>query len=353
MAFKLEKRVEPDNETLIEAMTVFETPKEFYDQARLMVTNEELVLIARMGMRICPVDELRKIAVENNLADDADGFIDSAWRRVIIDKTEDEETGEIKYKVTNFYVRYPIFAQYEPEMYRTIPKPVMDAMNEWDFSVYLAKNRQIVLDKMKGAGLGAKMHQSDFMSLDEALLAIDECETQITIVPCNCRAMLYYHHKPTDVCINLGRDQDALNSQQTRGYGRKVTKEEAKALIRQCYKDGLMQCGEYEHYCNCDGIGCYPMKMAKALGSRGAYPLAHYKIDFHEDECDHCGICAKMCNFNAFAYDAYKKVIFDPEKCYGCTICSANCPLNAIHLIKIEDTPIPGSRAAALAMKRG
>lgn len=352
MEFILEKRVEIDNETLVEAMTVFETPREFYDQARMMITNEELVLIARMGMKECTSDELRKIVSDYGLADDADELIDSAWRRVIIDKVEDEETKEIRYKVANFYARFPIFAQYEPEMYGTIPKPVMDAMNDWDFEVYLGKNRQVVLDKMKGIGLDARIHQSDFMTLDEALLAIDECETQISIVPCNCKSMLYYHHKPTDVCINLGRNQDALNSQQSRGYGRKVTKEEAKELIIQSNKAGLMQCGEYEHYCNCDGLSCYPMKMAKALGSRGAYPLAHFKIDFHEEECDHCGICAKMCNFNAFAFDAYKKVVFDAEKCYGCTICSTNCPQNAIHLIKIKDTPIPGSRAAALAMEK-
>ena len=352
MAYNLEKRVELDDVTLIEAMTVFETPREFYDAARLMITNEELVLIAKMGMRECGADELRKIISDNDLADDAEGFLDSAWRRVIIDKVEDEQTKELRYKVTNFYMRYPIFAQYEPEIYGTLQKPVIDALNDWDFEVYMAKNRQVVLDKMKGIGLNVRMHQSDFMTLDDALQAIDECETQISIVPCNCKAMMYYQHKPVEVCINLGRNQDAINSQQTRGYGKKVTKEEAKELIIQCNKDGLMQCGEYEHYCNCDGLACYPMKMAKALGSRGAYPLAHYRIDFHLDECDHCGICAKMCNFGAFYYDAYKKVAFDPEKCYGCTICSANCPQNAIHLVKIKDSPIPGSRAAALAMEK-
>ena len=123
MAFNLEKRVELDNETLISALTIFETPKEFYDQARLMVTNEELVLIAKMGMRVCSMDELKKIAADNNLADDVEGFIDSAWRRVIINKVEGGETGEIHYEVANFYSRFPIFAQYEPDVFGTIPKP--------------------------------------------------------------------------------------------------------------------------------------------------------------------------------------------------------------------------------------
>jgi ferredoxin len=351
MAYKLEKRIEIDNDTLVTAMKVFETPTEFYDQARLMVTNEELVLIANMGTEICAVDQLKKIIADNDLADNPDGFIDSAWRRVVIDKVQDENTNEIKYAASSFYNRFSIFAQYEPAMYRTIPKSVIDAMNAWDFEVYLGYNRKTVLDKMKGVGLDVRIHQSDFMTLDEALRAIDECENNINIVPCNCKAMTYYHHKPTDVCINLGGHQDAINSQQSRGYGKNITKAEAKELISNCDKSGLMHVGEYEHYCNCDSICCYPLKMAKVLNSRGVYPRAHYKIDWHEDECNHCGECTRICNYSAFAYDAYKKVVFEPDKCYGCTICSTNCSENAIHLVRIESTPIPGSKEAAVAKK--
>lgn len=350
MSFILEKRVNVDEETVERAMHFYETPPQFYEAARLMVTDEELVLIANMGMKVCTVDEIKKIIADNNLADDAEGFIDSAWRRYIINKVKEEGADEVKYQIATFYARYPIFAQYEQKMYRTLPKPVIDALNDWDFEVYFAMHRKTVLDKMKGIGLNVRIHQSDFMPLEEALLAIDETENQITIVPCNCKTMTHYQHKPTDVCINLGKS-DPLNSQQARGYGKKVTKEEAKELISQCSKDGLMHCGEYEHYCNCDGVCCYPLRMARELGSRGVYPRAHYQIEFHESECDHCGKCADICNFNAFAYDAYGKVVFHPERCYGCTICSANCPLKAIHLKKIDATPIPGSKAA-LAMQK-
>jgi ferredoxin len=353
MEFELKKRIELDDETLREAMSVYETPNEFIDQCRLMCTNEELCLVAKMGINICSVDEIKKIIEKYDLADpeEYDAFIDSAWRRVIINKIIDRDTQELKYRAANFYARFPIFAQYEPDIYRTIPKHIMDAMNQWDFDVYFGINRNIVMDKMKGIGLDVLIHQCDFLTLDEALQAIDEAEHTITFVPCNCKSMVYYHHKPTQVCINLSKKQEDLNSQQSRGYGRVVTKEEAKEMIVQCSKDGLMHIGDYDHYCNCDRVCCYPIKMAETLGSRGAYPRQHYEISVDWDVCDHCGICTKICNFSAFAYDAYKKVTFDIDKCFGCTICTANCPLNCIHLTKIEESLIPGSKAYMAAQK--
>ena len=330
MEYTLEKRVEVSDETINKALIVFETPKEFYKQARLMITNEELVLLASMGVETRCLDELRTIVTDHGLADDADGFIDNAWRRVIIDKTKDKETNEIKYKSSNFYNRLPIFAQYEPDVYSTIPKHIMDAMCDWEYGIYLGANRKNVLSKLKGIGLDVKTHQNDFLTADEAMQVIDECENEISVVPCDCKALTYYHHKPTDVCILFDEELFRLNSQRSRGYGRSLSKDEAKELIRECSKAGLMHCGESSCICNCDGPSCFNIRMAAELESRHVYPRAHYRIDYHRDKCIDCGICTKICNFNAFSFTAYREVRFDPEKCYGCTICADNCPENAI-----------------------
>ena len=335
MAFTPVKRVEVSGETLDKALVAFETPKEFYKQARLMITNEELVLLAAMGVETHSLSGLVKIVEENNLADDAEGFIDNAWRRVIIDKTKDAQTNEIKYKAANFYNRFPVFAQYEPELYSTIPKYIMDAMSDWEYEIFLSLNRKGVLHRMKSVGPDEKMRQSDFLALDEALQAIDECENELRVVPCDCKAMTYYHHKPTDVCIDFGLRQSDLNSQRSRGYGSILSKEDAKELVRECSKAGLMHCGDISGFCNCDSPSCFPLRMAMELESRLIYPRAHYKIDYDRSKCDDCGICTRVCNFNAFSFTAYREVRYDPDKCYGCTICAANCPKKAIRLEKI------------------
>jgi len=334
MPYISEKRVEVSDEVTRKALIVFETPKEFYNQARLMITNEELVLLAAMGVETRCLDELCSIVAEFGLADDAGGFIDNAWRRVIIDKIEDMEANAIKYKAANFYNRFPVFAQYEPEIYSTVPKHIMDAMCDWEYEIYLGERRKNVLYKLKGLELDEKTHRIDFLTLDEAMQVIDECETEINVVPCDCKAMTYYHHKPTDGCINFGSDQFEINSQRNRGYGRKLSKEEAKELLRECGKAGLMHCGVSSGICNCDGPSCFNLRIAAELEARRVFPRAHYSIGYRRDKCTDCGICTKICNFNAFSFTAYREVRFDPDKCYGCTICADNCPENAIRLEK-------------------
>ena len=327
-----EKRVEISEENLKKALIVFEVPAEFSAQARLMITNEELVLLAAMGVETHSLGELKDISEKYDLADDAEAFIDNAWRRVIIDKVEDPRTGEIKYKAANFYKRLPFFAQYEPDIYSTIPKYIMDAMCDWYYNIYFGKNHSRVLYRMKGLGPDIKMSQSDFLRLDEAQQVIDGCENDIYVVPCYCKAMTYYHHKPVDVCLEMDNRQFELNSQISRGYGRKLSKEEAKELVSECSKAGLMHCGDTSGFCNCDSPSCFPIRMAMELGSRSIYPRAHYKIIFDRDKCENCGKCTTVCGFNAFSFTAYREVRFAPDKCYGCTGCATNCPSGAIRL---------------------
>jgi len=52
-----------------------------------------------------------------------------------------------------------------------------------------------------------------------------------------------------------------------------------------------------------------------------------------EDKCDGCGICAKICQFNAIAMVKKKVLIFD-EICHGCGACVIGCPKQAMYEVK-------------------
>jgi len=176
-------------------------------------------------------------------------------------------------------------------------------------------------------------------TLEEALAALDRApEDALHVVPCNCKAMVYYHNRPTEVCVRwFGKG--VPNSEFEKGHGRPLTREEARALIIDCNKKGLMQVGEYDGFCNCDGECCYPLKMARARGSRHVYPRAHWDVSHDKSLCVDCGRCAKVCNFGAFHFDAYKKMQFDPDRCWGCTVCATNCPKKAITLTRKPGVP--------------
>jgi len=51
------------------------------------------------------------------------------------------------------------------------------------------------------------------------------------------------------------------------------------------------------------------------------------KVD--EDKCTYCGICAKICAYNAIAVPG-KRVLVFPELCHGCGACAYLCPEKAI-----------------------
>ena len=336
------KRVDIDNETFLKAMHTYETPEKFYDQARIMLTNEEMIMIAEMGPEAVSHSALVKIIKDNNLAEDPEELITYSWRKSVLNKEKKEGSDEMHYKITSFYGLVSSYCRWESEVYRTFPKDVIDQINDYVFEVALGQHRKTILNRMNGIGFEDRYLQSDFLTLQEALQAIDEAKGPFHLVPCDCKSLVYYHHKNNNVCLNIGARSHSLNGAATKGLGEEISREEAKELVKRCNSQGLMQVGEHDGFCNCDGVCCFPIRRGKYLGARGIYPQAHWKIDFHEDECNHCGICAKLCNFGAFQYDAYKHVTFNPDKCYGCTICSSNCPKDAIHLIRTGARPVPG-----------
>ena len=64
------------------------------------------------------------------------------------------------------------------------------------------------------------------------------------------------------------------------------------------------------------------------------------KMNFHNDvnilrpsidenKCSHCGVCAKLCEFNALAVLPNQVMVFS-ELCHGCGLCAMACPNKAI-----------------------
>jgi MinD superfamily P-loop ATPase len=45
--------------------------------------------------------------------------------------------------------------------------------------------------------------------------------------------------------------------------------------------------------------------------------------------CDHCGICAEVCQYQALAVTGQRVLVFS-EMCHGCGSCALNCPARAI-----------------------
>jgi len=60
------------------------------------------------------------------------------------------------------------------------------------------------------------------------------------------------------------------------------------------------------------------------------------------DLCTACGICARVCPYNAIVVDVKKKTpaVVNTAACAGCGTCGAECPSNAIVLNHFTDQQI-------------
>ncbi len=315
---------------LRKAKELFGVPEEFYDVADLMVREPEWDLIAFMNGETMAEETITAYADEQRLSGDAPDFIRECYHRAILNKVPQDD-GSMKWKSADFYTRFPIYAQYEYYEYSRLPRETIEKLNAWDFQVYYGIYSHDVKQKM--AGVDTWVHNSHYLTLKEADAIVDRHADSIYLTACNCKAMMVFHGRPINVCVNF---DGGPNSILDRGHGERLTAEETKKKLREFNKAGLMQNGEDFAICNCDGYCCYPLHMARKAGSRGIYPRSHYHIDWHEDECVACGKCTKICNFGAFTKEG-KKITYHPDLCWECTICSENCPKGAIHLIPRED----------------
>jgi ferredoxin len=305
---------------------LFEVPAEAVEYVPLFLRNSEIQAIERMGRGVYPPAELA--AMISDIADDPDLLISEAYSRAVFDKAESGEwTG---YTVANFYRRLAYFAQYEPEIWKSIPEERRREMDEWYVRAYAEGARPRLEEALKD---GSRLIENAFFfTLEETMKIIDNLEDDAYMVPCNCKSVALNCDKPKDVCILFSK---GINSEWDRGHGKPLTKNEAKELIRFANRNGLMQTSEMEMaICSCDACCCYPVRASKMIGAKGLWPKQVYTLAWNGAKCIHCGKCAKMCNFGAFKKTG-ERVEFDGDNCWGCTICGNYCPVNAITFARV------------------
>jgi Pyruvate/2-oxoacid:ferredoxin oxidoreductase delta subunit len=303
----------------------------------LMYEEQEMRLLVAMQGQAVTIEQATKLL--GLRPEETTTLLQHAYGRHVIDK-ELRRDATI-YSPAAFDSRLDHFATYET-LWDDIPAEYRRAIDRRFLDQFIAKHRANIERKKQGLEAENALPNDTVMLLSEIEEMIGAAE-HVVVQPCDCRRLGQNCDRPVETCIWL---DDAALEALDRGYGRRLSREEAKEVARKADRSGLMHTADSEWrerglhaICNCCACDCYPFRAAQELGSKGAWPRSRYVAVHARELCSLCGACVRRCHFEAFYHDgstvdidgkAKKNVLYEKERCWGCGLCTSTCPSDAI-----------------------
>lgn len=186
----------------------------------------------------------------------------------------------------------------------------------------------------------------------EKVSAIVEQGQSFLVNECICKKEMKILGEPCDrpvhVCLAIAPMPGVFDKSPS---GRKLTKEEAYALLRETEEAGLVHLTgnvQFGHYyiCNCCKCCCGVLRSINEFGVPAATVInSHFRAEIDPDLCTGCGVCAEeRCQVGAVAEDGDTYRVL-PDRCIGCGLCVGTCPTGALSLVRkdpgeIEPPPL-------------
>ncbi len=159
--------------------------------------------------------------------------------------------------------------------------------------------------------------------------------------PCLCRteraALGKACSHPIETCMVFSTKENAFEGTLPTGFGRRVSREEALAVLDLAEREGLVHCTynvrqDQAFVCNCCSCCCGFLRAVKELDAPHMLVRSNWVSAIDADRCTACGECAApRCPMDAVAeHDGAFAV--DEDRCLGCGACTAVCPTDAVTL---------------------
>ncbi len=249
---------------------------------------------------------------------DVDTFLSEAYRHGVISYTDEDMTA---YKLGDFYDFLDIYAISQQEKYRQLPKADQKILADWAFNTYYSR---------LNPDLSVRPSNDEVLPLKDMLEFIEaNKEKPVYLNYCDCKSLNGDCGKPREVCITY---RDTINSYVHRELSKKITAEEAKQIVIDADKAGLMHTISGMSICNCCDDCCYVFRSQERRGSAGFWPKTANIISWDGKKCVHCGLCVRRCMMDVFKKPG-DRITIDTSRCVGCGICATACPKGALELV--------------------
>jgi NAD-dependent dihydropyrimidine dehydrogenase PreA subunit/DNA-binding MarR family transcriptional regulator len=193
-------------------------------------------------------------------------------------------------------------------------------------------------------------------AFEEARKYIDEADA-ITVSICYCRherRLLDHGCKfPDDVCLQFGPFANFVGE---RGFGRKITREEAHEILKKSADAGLIATSSntrdrIDFICNCCTCCCGILRGVSKYNAPVRSISSNYEAVIDSDACIGCGECVEKCQMGAITLDG-DTARLNAERCIGCGVCAYHCAAKAISLVTRPDFLEPPRSFRELMMRQ-
>jgi len=258
-----------------------------------------------------------------------------------------QKKGGIESKLKNGEKQYCnaplVVGMYEFQNYRLTPEFIKNFNKYTSDMNYGIDFISTELPQMRTIPVAKSIHPEHQVStFDEVTTLLQEAKGPFVIVECICRKKKSIGGKSCkktdrkETCLSVGdMAQMALASE----LGREITREEAKSIIEQNQKDGLVlqpsNTKKAEFICSCCGCCCGMLSIHKSLPKPVDFWATNFHAKVNKMSCVACGMCEKTCQVGAVSI-SYKKghSVVNLDRCIGCGVCVAKCPTESITLEK-------------------
>jgi len=147
---------------------------------------------------------------------------------------------------------------------------------------------------------------------------------------------------PNEVCMQFGMLAKFVID---RGIGRKISKEEAIDILKECEEAGLVHSTvnqqQIDWLCNCCNDHCVILNKALDQPKPGIALNSGFQPAMNPDLCTACEICIQRCPPNARIMGEDDMPEVDLDRCIGCGVCASGCPEGAIELVERPGAQVP------------